>query len=159
MLITTTGARIGFFCNHHYAHSQSSGRLSLPGCLKGVDLAVFASFKALGLSVVVSPVMKKHGLDDQNWGGRRIKYGDVGVEGAENKGVGAEDRPKTAPQFDAEYIAPGRFDSDSDADTEMNYEEEEDDYYKGTVVGTTLHGPFLKGSGALEDMGMDDETR
>lgn len=58
MLTGFIGGILGFFCHHQYAHSQKSGRKSVPGAFKGVDLAIFSVFHALGLKVGVHPIIE-----------------------------------------------------------------------------------------------------
>ena len=58
VLIGFQGGILGFFCHHQYAHSQKSGRKSIPGAFKGVDLAIFSVFHALGLKVGVHPIIQ-----------------------------------------------------------------------------------------------------
>ena len=57
MLTWSSGGILGFYCHHQYAHSQQSGRKSIPGAFKGVDLAVFSVFSALGLNVGIHPII------------------------------------------------------------------------------------------------------
>ena len=159
ILIDDPGALIGVFCNHQYAHSQSSGRLSLPGSLKGVDLAVFAAFKALGLKVLVKPVMEKYGWNGHSWGGLRVRA--VGLEDkqSEEPELDSNGRRKSAPDFDGEF---GTANAGDDPDHEEyedydDYDDYEDSVSKGSVVGTGLHGVVLGGGGGLEDMHTDDD--
>ncbi|KAK4697466.1 hypothetical protein P7C71_g614, partial [Lecanoromycetidae sp. Uapishka_2] len=154
------GALLGFFCNHQYAHLQTSGRLSLPGSLKGVDLAVFASFKTLGLRVLVKPVIEKDGWHGQSWGGLRVRHRkDNPEEPAQKSEEGVKIKPQRKPKFDGEFEGAKAEPGDSDYDSYGEYDDrnEEESYNKGTVVGTALHGPKFGGSGGYEDMEMDDE--
>ncbi|KAI9754237.1 MAG: hypothetical protein M1815_005735 [Lichina confinis] len=52
------GGTLGFFCAHAYPHSDHHLSGDLPYALKGVDVIVFAVFRALGLDVRVRPVME-----------------------------------------------------------------------------------------------------
>lgn len=45
------------YCSHAYAHNTVEGAESLPGVLKGADMAVYTVFKALGLNVEVCNVL------------------------------------------------------------------------------------------------------
>ena len=159
ILIDDSGALIGFFCNHQYAHSQSSGRLSLPGSLKGVDLAVFAAFKALGLKVLVKPVMEKYGWNGHSWGGLRVRAVGLDDRQSEEPELDFNGRRKSAPEFDGEFETANAGD-DSDHEEYEDYDEY-DDYdesvSKGSVVGTGLHGVVMGGGGGLEDMDTDDD--
>ena len=133
----TKGALLGLFCNHQYAHSQSSGRLSLPGSLKGVDLAVFAAFKALGLKVMIRPVMEKDGWYGKSWGGLRVRHNGKEDKRGEEPKDGTKARPKPIPKFDGHY---GKKRSKHDLEDVSDSEEV---VSKGTVVGTKLHGPMF----------------
>ena len=158
-LIDGTGALLGFFCNHQYAHSQSSGRLSLPGSLKGVDLAVFAAFKALDLKVLVKPVMEKNGWNGRSWGGLRVRAVEMQDGPSEEPKTDPNGCRKRAPEFDGEYgTVYGGDDSDQeDYDDYDDYDDDEESLSKGSVIGTGLHGVVLGGGGGLEDMDMDDD--
>ena len=50
------GGVLGVCCRHGYAHSSRSAGKALPAVLKGVDMAVYAVFRAHGLDVQVRPV-------------------------------------------------------------------------------------------------------
>ncbi|KAL8735797.1 MAG: hypothetical protein Q9166_000661 [cf. Caloplaca sp. 2 TL-2023] len=69
---------IGFFCYHAYAHSTEAGRKPLPGAFKGVDLAVYPAFCALGLKVGVHPILHNTmtNIDgypvNNKWGGMSV---------------------------------------------------------------------------------------
>ncbi|KAF2635634.1 hypothetical protein P280DRAFT_436898 [Massarina eburnea CBS 473.64] len=54
----TKGGYLGVGCQHAYAHSTPKGISSLPGVLKGSDMAVYSVFKALGLDVTIRPVLQ-----------------------------------------------------------------------------------------------------
>ena len=147
-----SGAFLGFFCNHQYAHSQSSGRRSLPGSFKGVDLAVFAAFKALGLKVHVKPIMAKHGRNGglNCWGGLRVRAVEEDTNSqSEQPKIESDNRRKVAPKFDGEY---GTVYAHGDSDDEGSdyYEDEGYIVAKGSVVGTELHGVELGGDGAVD---------
>ncbi|KAI0595483.1 hypothetical protein F4775DRAFT_569220, partial [Biscogniauxia sp. FL1348] len=51
------GGYIGIYCTHAYPHNSEQGRKSLPGILKGADMAVYTVFHALGLQVKVKTVL------------------------------------------------------------------------------------------------------
>ncbi|KAI1451685.1 hypothetical protein F4805DRAFT_81424 [Annulohypoxylon moriforme] len=51
------GGWIGIYCIHAYPHNTRAGRKSLPGILKGADMAVYAVFRSLGLKVLVKTVL------------------------------------------------------------------------------------------------------
>ena len=51
------GGNLGIYCSHAYALSTRVGSKGIPGVLKGVDMAVYAVFRALGLKVRVCQVM------------------------------------------------------------------------------------------------------
>ena len=61
---------LGFFCHHQYAHSHESGRFFIPAAFKGVDLAVYSVFRALGLDVGVHPIVQNK---LENLGGMYVK--------------------------------------------------------------------------------------
>ena len=157
-LIDGTGALLGFFCNHQYAHSQSSGRLSLPGSLKGVDLAVFAAFKALlHVKVFVKPVMEKHGWNGRSWGGLRVRALAMEDKPPEEPRTDPNGCRKRAPEFDGEYgtVYSGDDSDQEDYDDYAEYSDYEESMSKGSIVGTDLHGVVLGGDGGLEDVDMD----
>ncbi|OTA98261.1 hypothetical protein M426DRAFT_77076 [Hypoxylon sp. CI-4A] len=86
------GGHLGFHCTHAYPHTTKVGQRSLPGILKGVDMAVYNVFDALGLKVRAKTVLDgdeadkrlevRYGWDEEkeeaiqsrlgNWGGIRI---------------------------------------------------------------------------------------
>ena len=70
ILTDILGRILGFFCHHDYAHSQESERKSIPGAFKGVDLAVFSVFHALGLNVGVHPIIENR---SKSMGGLSVK--------------------------------------------------------------------------------------
>ena len=141
------GGVLGFFCHHAYAHSTESGRMGLPGALKGVDLAVFAVFMALGLDVKVVPVIKK---PDGSWGGLRVR------EKPETSGSrGGPDYRRYQPRkpgsiFDGEFKGteyeeakgqdPIVIDSDEDLTECEEDDSEDDENVEGSIVGKGLHG-------------------
>lgn len=51
------GGLLGIWCSHAYAHSHSSSIHNLPGSLKGVDMAMYEIFRALGLQVTIRPIL------------------------------------------------------------------------------------------------------
>ncbi|KAI0386945.1 hypothetical protein F5Y04DRAFT_74033 [Hypomontagnella monticulosa] len=62
------GGYIGIYCTHAYPHTTGVGKKSLPGILKGADMAVYAVFHALGLQVHVKAVL------DENYGNESMYY-------------------------------------------------------------------------------------
>lgn len=50
------GGIIGFYCTHAYAHATKSAIKYLPWCLKGLDMTVYETFKALPCHVILRPV-------------------------------------------------------------------------------------------------------
>lgn len=71
MLRTNLGAVLGFFCSHEYAHTYGSPPQRIPRSLKGVDMAIYAVFRALGLRIEILPVME--GM----YGSRQLSFGGV----------------------------------------------------------------------------------
>ncbi|KAI1491165.1 hypothetical protein F5X96DRAFT_490204 [Biscogniauxia mediterranea] len=74
------GGYIGIYCTHAYPHNSKLGQESLPGILKGADMAVYTVFRALGLKVKVKTV-----LDDEEanhimeaWGGKPFSGNRIG---------------------------------------------------------------------------------
>ena len=51
------GGRLGLYCSHAYAHNTSEGINDLPSALKGVDMAVYEVFQALGSHIQLRPVL------------------------------------------------------------------------------------------------------
>ena len=66
LLIIHSGGFLGFFCRHQYAHATDQGRKSLPAAPKGVDLAIFSAFNALGLKTGIHPIVRNC---SGQWGG------------------------------------------------------------------------------------------
>jgi hypothetical protein len=172
------GGVLGFFCHHAYAHSSESGRTGLPGGLKGVDLAVFAVFAALGMGVRVVPVVRKPGGGE--WGGLRVKDTPPreGLVTAPGEGLvtapgAGRDMPRRQRRvFDADYegVHEEEWEEEKDdVDTiivdsdEDTMDEEDERYYSspeseesdreipGSIVGTALHGPAFAAD--VEDVG------
>ena len=54
---TVSGGVLGFFCSHEYAHTHGVPPVRLPSSLKGVDMALYATFRALGLEIEILPIM------------------------------------------------------------------------------------------------------
>lgn len=61
-LTSVLGGVLGVYCSHKYAHTNGSAERRLPSALKGVDFAVYAAFRALGLAIKVEPIL------DDSWG-------------------------------------------------------------------------------------------
>ncbi|KAI2473118.1 hypothetical protein F4781DRAFT_380618 [Annulohypoxylon bovei var. microspora] len=60
------GGYIGVHCAHAYPHTTQVGRRSLPGILKGADMALYTVFHALGLHVRVKTVLDRNKVDEIN---------------------------------------------------------------------------------------------
>ena len=58
MLNLFLGGVLGFCCTHQYAHTNSSSAIRIPRVLKGMDMALYAVFRALGLRLDVLPVLR-----------------------------------------------------------------------------------------------------
>jgi hypothetical protein len=56
------GGVLGFCCAHQYAHTNSSSAIRIPRVLKGMDMALYAVFRALGLRLDVLPVLDQGGF-------------------------------------------------------------------------------------------------
>lgn len=56
-LFMPKGGYIGIYCTHAYPHTTKVGQDSLPGILKGADMAVYTIFRALGLKILVKTVL------------------------------------------------------------------------------------------------------
>jgi hypothetical protein len=62
----SVGGVLGFCCAHQYAHTNSSSTIRIPHVLKGMDMALYAVFRALGLRLDVLPVLAQslgYGID------------------------------------------------------------------------------------------------
>ena len=59
----TLGGLLGIWCSHAYAHSHSQSIHNLPSSLKGVDMAMYEIFRALGLQVTVRPILDERTRD------------------------------------------------------------------------------------------------
>ena len=57
MLNELIGGVLGFYCGHEYAHTDISAKDRLPFALRGVDVAIYTVFRALGLSIDVRPIL------------------------------------------------------------------------------------------------------
>jgi hypothetical protein len=123
-LTVLAGGILGFFCHHQYAHSSETGRKSIPMAFKGVDLAVYSVFQALGLKVGVHPTI-------ENRSGR--------MGGLSAKILMSPPSRSDGDHVDnciAELAAKKEVDYDEDDYEEDDYEED-----RTTIVGTKLHGP------------------
>lgn len=58
-LTCKSGAYLGLFCAHAYAHTDTNKTI-LHEMLKGIDMAIWETFSALGLGIMVRPVSKWH---------------------------------------------------------------------------------------------------
>lgn len=54
----TKGCRLGYYCQHAYAHTDRNHGVRLPYALEGVDAIFYSIFCHMGLEVKVQPVMK-----------------------------------------------------------------------------------------------------
>jgi hypothetical protein len=52
------GGLLGKYCTHAYAHATKEGATALPLVLKGSDMVAYEVFRALGVKVLVRPVME-----------------------------------------------------------------------------------------------------
>ncbi|CAD6590179.1 MAG: hypothetical protein ASARMPRED_004603 [Alectoria sarmentosa] len=129
------GGILGFFCHHQYAHSQSSGRKSIPGAFKGVDLAIFSVFHALGLKVGVHPIIKNK---SENMGG--LSAGEL-MQGPTLPRKG--DFVENCLENLSEKVRDRYGDND-------DYEFEDDESDDRTIVGTHLHSPTFDENDELE---------
>lgn len=68
------GALLGFFCSHEYAHAHRSPSVRVPRSLKGVDMAIYAVFRALGLQVKIIPVMELEDFYKVKFGGHQFEH-------------------------------------------------------------------------------------
>lgn len=57
LICDTTDGKLGFWCSHAYAYNHEK-ETPLPETLKGVDAAVWESFKALGIDVEIAPIVR-----------------------------------------------------------------------------------------------------
>jgi hypothetical protein len=55
--LTYEGGTIGFYCSHSYAHTLKNTESLMPYALKGVDATLFSVFHALGMNVLVRPIL------------------------------------------------------------------------------------------------------
>ena len=77
LILRKSGGILGIFCSHGYAHTTPVGRRTLPRSLRGVDLALFSAFRALGLEVSVKPILKNQNSDYGSfWGGIKVTQDD-----------------------------------------------------------------------------------
>ncbi|KAL2273528.1 hypothetical protein FJTKL_04434 [Diaporthe vaccinii] len=62
-LYAVRGGYLGFFCAHAYAHTNTQ-TTKFPDMLKGIDMAIWETFTALGLETMVRPVIDfEHGCN------------------------------------------------------------------------------------------------
>ncbi|KAF2029847.1 hypothetical protein EK21DRAFT_100911 [Setomelanomma holmii] len=52
------GGILGKYCSHAYVHATKEGASALPALLKGSDMVAFEVFRALGIMVLVRPVVE-----------------------------------------------------------------------------------------------------
>ncbi|KAL9129394.1 MAG: hypothetical protein Q9175_007307 [Cornicularia normoerica] len=115
------GGILGFFCHHQYAHSQESGRKSIPGAFNGVDLAIFSVFNAFGLEI-------------QEPEGTLSRINLSGKPRRDNDEIEMDD------DFD-EDLEEGTYYYDNPGHPFSIDDQEENT----TIVGTKLHGPTFDG--------------
>lgn len=142
------GGVIGFYCHHQYAHSQESGRKSIPAGFKGVDLAIYSVFHILGLEVGVHPIVEN---EFQKMGG--LSHRDL-MKGprAHGKGDYVYNRLDELKSQHLKYADEDNVSSDDDMDGKLD--DENVGYYDNademsirerdentTIVGGKLHGP------------------
>ena len=60
-MLIFVGGVLGFCCAHQYAHTNSISAIRIPRVLKGMDMALYAVFRALGLRLDVLPVLHQEG--------------------------------------------------------------------------------------------------
>lgn len=129
------GGILGFFCHHQYAHSQESGRKTVPGAFKGVDLAIFSVFHALGLKVGIHPIVYNRDARMGGLSSRELMEGPtVPREGdfVENCLENLSKRSKLLRCSCYDAGINGYVD-------DSNEDEYPEDY--DTIVGTSFHGP------------------
>ncbi|KAL8671579.1 MAG: hypothetical protein Q9168_003923 [Polycauliona sp. 1 TL-2023] len=138
------GGRLGFFCQHAYAHSTEAGRKLIPGAFKGVDLAVFSAFVGLGLEVDVNPILHK----EEGW--NDIEFGWGGLPAKELMGGSRPDGNETDDFVEAYLNEVDRTQREAmvvDVDENDSYYEREErsDFLKEamTIVGSEMHGPMF----------------
>ncbi|TVY81519.1 hypothetical protein LSUE1_G002849 [Lachnellula suecica] len=56
------GGPLGIYCTHPYFHTRKLTQTLMPYCLRGIDAITLSVFRALGLKVLVAPV-----LGDEAW--------------------------------------------------------------------------------------------
>ena len=141
-LIISIGGRLGFFCNHQYAHTHDAGRKSIPAAFKGVDLAVFTTFHSLGLKPAVRPVLKDDSHQAPVWGGlsadELFKLESVNEFNEKMNVTCAQEEDEDEEMSDEDEDEEM---SDEDEDEEMSDEDEygSEGYGDRTIVGTEMH--------------------
>ncbi|KAM3512043.1 hypothetical protein MY11210_004303 [Beauveria gryllotalpidicola] len=58
------GGLLGFWCSHVYAYNNAT-EVPLPETLKGVDAALWETFKALGIDVKIAPVVQIPDIEEE----------------------------------------------------------------------------------------------
>jgi hypothetical protein len=62
------GGTLGKYCTHAYAHATREGASALPSVVKGSDMVAYEIFRALGVEVLVRPIMqhiREYDSDDE----------------------------------------------------------------------------------------------
>ncbi|KAI0895160.1 hypothetical protein F4806DRAFT_91726 [Annulohypoxylon nitens] len=64
------GGLMGTYCTHVYPYTTDLGKKSLPGILKGADMAVYTVFRALGVRVSAMTILDEEEINRQRqmWG-------------------------------------------------------------------------------------------
>ena len=78
ILGTDLGAVLGFFCSHEYAHAHDDPQWRVPRSLKGVDMAIYAVFRALGLQIEILPILRLPGRSKRE----QPRFGGLDLEGS-----------------------------------------------------------------------------
>lgn len=118
MLRTEIGGVLGFFCSHAYAHTYGEDRVRLSRSLKGVDMALYVVFRALGLKIDVLPIFENPEND------RRANKSNFGGISAENVGWRWTVYPENG--------------YDQDLDYDMDVKDDESDYVTRDPEATNL---------------------
>ncbi|KAH9209223.1 hypothetical protein DL95DRAFT_428313 [Leptodontidium sp. 2 PMI_412] len=65
-IIFEAGQKLGFHCQHQYAHTRDGIEELMPFTLKGIDAIVFGVFQALGLKTTVKPRLQNQDYEDED---------------------------------------------------------------------------------------------
>jgi hypothetical protein len=86
-LTIKTGGPLGIYCTHPYYHTRKLTQTLMPYSLRGIDAITFSVFRALGLKVLIAPVLGDEAWDEweqvreEKW--MRKIYSEEGVGGDE----------------------------------------------------------------------------